>query len=385
MSFVRWWRQTRLVAGAAVASIVPAVALVPATPASAAVVTGGNIVVSSPSSGKVAANRPGQVIFLTLTMPTGVTLSEELIQSVSLGAARCTDVEWSIVVGTTQLAVTTPDDEADDTLDGCAPTASTTVGEKITITFTNPENDTWEKSASNLFFITPPAIADEEDAPIFPENSMGLAADERATRLLASGNQIVRVVAADNYAFSGGTAAGLAVTVGGKAATQVKAWSKANPAVALTTAAAPADKGNTLSFKTAAGMTASASPVVTITQNGVSTTFTAADTGLTIVAAPVVTAVSPVSLKAGATTTVTLTGTGFVSGTTATVCGVAADAAAPNAGGTSMTISVDTDEIVDDADGLGPATFSGVCPVVLTANSVDSPINEKSSIVIISA
>ncbi len=384
MPLVRSWRHSRPVVGAAVASVLSVAAFVPAIPASAAVITGGNMVVSSPASGKVAANTPNLVILLTLTMPTGFTLSEELIGAVNLGAERCTDLEWFLMPGGSQIAVTTPDNEVDNTLDGCAPTANGAGGQKITITFANPGGDTWEKTASNLFFITPPAIADEDDTPVFPENSMGLPADKRITRLLSTGNQRVRVTAADTFAFSGGTAAGLAVSVGGKAATEVKAWSKANPTTLLTGPASNDDKGNTLSFKTATGMTASTSPTITITQNGISKTFAAADTGLTIVTAPIVTAVSPTSLKAGATTTVTLTGTGFAAGTTATVCGVTANPGTPNPGGTSMTISVDTDDIVGDADGLGTTVYSGVCPVVLTANSVDSPINDKSMIPIIS-
>jgi hypothetical protein len=386
MSIVRWWQRSRLVVGAAVASVVSAVALVPATPASATEFTTGNIAVSSPQSGKVAANTGKQVIILTLTtVPAGVTISEDGIASVSLGAEGCEDLDWYIVTGTTQIAAKTPEgdpDVPDD--DGCAPTASTTVGETITITFANATNDTWKKTGSNLFFVTPPAIADADDVPVFTENSMALDAEDRTHRLLASGNQYVRITAATTYGFSGGTAAGLAVSIGGKAATEVKAWSKANPTTALTGAASNDDKGNTLSFKTATGMTASASPLLTITANGVSKTFNATATGLTIVAAPVVTAVSPATLKAGATTTVTLTGTGFASGTTATVCGVTVTPGTPNGTGTSMTVSVDTDEIVNDADGLGLTKFSGVCPVVLTAGTAASPINDKSWISIIS-
>lgn len=384
MPLVRSWRLSRPVVGAAVASVLSVVALVPAIPASAEVITGGDIVVSSPESGTVAANTPNLVIMLLLTMPAGFTLGEDLIEAVDLGADRCRDLEPFLIPGTSQILLTTPDNAVDDSFDGCAPTANATVGEMITITFANGGSDTWEKTDSGLVFIAPPAIAAANTNPIFPENSMGLPAGDRITRLLSTGNQRVRVTAADTFAFSGGSAAGLAVTVGGKAATDVRAWSRADPTTLLTGPASDDDKGNTLSFKTAAGMTASTSPPITITHNGISKTFAAADTGLTIVTAPIVTAVSPAYLKAGTATTVTLIGTGFAADTTATVCGVTVSPGVPNSDGTSMTISVDTDDIVDDADGLGTTTYSGVCPVVLTANSVDSPINDKSTIPILS-
>src|SRR5690349_1139485 len=100
MSLVRWWRHSRLVVGAAVASVISTVALVPASPASAAPLTG-NIVVSSPTTGKVAANTPRQVIILTLTVPAGTVVSEDTISKVDLGATRCTNLDWYIVTGTT--------------------------------------------------------------------------------------------------------------------------------------------------------------------------------------------------------------------------------------------------------------------------------------------
>jgi hypothetical protein len=382
MPFVRSWRHSRPVVGAAVASVLSVLALVPAVPASADVITGGDIEVSSPASGTVAANTPNLVILLLVTMPAGFT--EDLIETVDLGADRCRDLEPFLIPGTSQILLTTPDNAVDDSLDGCAPTTNATVGETITITFANGSSDTWEKTGSGLVFVEPPAIAAAHTRPVFPENSIGLPAGKRVTRLLSTGNQRVRVTAADGFAFSGGSAAGLAVTVGGKAATEVRAWGKADPTAPLTGPASDDDKGNTLSFKTAAGMTASTSPSITITQNGVSRTFEAADTGLTIVTAPIVTAVSPAYLKAGTAATVTLIGTGFAAGTTATVCGVPVSPGVPNPDGTSMTVSVDTDDIVNDADGLGIGTYSGVCPVVLTADSVDSPTNDKSTISILS-
>jgi hypothetical protein len=380
MSFVRAWRHSRLVIGAAVAAVVSAVVVVPAAPASAAVLTG-NIVVASPTTGKVAANTPKQVIILTLTLPAGTTLSEENIKTVSLGATRCTDMDWYIVTGTTQIAAKTPDDEADDTNDGCAATASSTTGETITITFAN--DDTLTKTGSNLFFITPPSIAAVGSGPVVTENSYKITdPDDRVKRLISTGGQTVRITAGSDFAFSGGTAAGLAVTIGGKALTEVKAWNKAGT-TQLTAAAADADKGNTLTAKTATGMTASATPSVIITQNGVSKTFTSTATGITVVSAPVITALSATSVKANSDTNITVTGTGFAIAATAKVCGVTATVVtAPTAAGTSMVITVPA--AIGDADpGLGAGVNAGVCPVVITSNSADSPINEKSMIAVV--
>ena len=90
------------------------------------------------------------------------------------------------------------------------------------------------------------------------------------------------------------------------------------------------------------------------------------------------------AVKAGVATTLTLTGTGFASGATATVCGVTATSPTPNAAGTSMTIVVPASGVIDDADGLGVGVFAGSCAVVVTAGGNDSPISEKSKIAIVS-
>ena len=383
MSILRAWRRSRLAVGAAVAAVVSAVTLVPASPASADPLTG-NIVVSSPSTGKVAANTAKQVIILNLTLPSGTTLSEDTVASVNLGAARCTAMEWYIVTGTTQIAAKTPDDTVDDTQDGCAPTGSTTTGETIVITFTN--GDTLTKAGSNLFFITPPNIADLNDAPVITENSAAITdADDQVQTLAASGGQYVRIKAADDFTFNGGTAAALSVNIGGKALTEVKAYSATN--TVLTGPGQVADAGNYLIGKTATGMSTTNQTVV-ISQGGVSRTFQADRTGITIVNAPVITGLNVTAVKANVATNITVTGTGLASTspatTTATVCGVNATVAtAPNAQGTSMVITVPDSGIVDDADGLGLDTFAGTCPVVVTANGVASRQNEKSMIAIV--
>jgi hypothetical protein len=340
---------------------------------------------ASPSTGKVAANTAKQVILLRLTLPTnsGVTVSEDGIKSVSLGTTgACADMEWYIVTGTTQIAAKTPDN-ADPTLAGCPVTASSTTGETITVTFAN--DDTLTKSGSNLFFVPPPAIASLSAAPVVTDNSYKIpAADDRIADLAASGGQTVRITAGNDFAFSGGTAAGLSVTIGGKALTEVRAWNKAGT-TALTAAAADADKGNTLTGKTATGMTVSATPSVVITQNGVNKTFASTLTGIAIVNSPTVTAVNPTTVKAGVETDVTVTGTGLATTASAKVCGVtAAVKTAPTAAGTSMVITVPATGIIDDAAGLGLNVFSGNCSVVITSNGNTNPINEKTQLAIIS-
>jgi hypothetical protein len=345
------------------------VALVPASPASAAVLTG-NIVVSSPTTGKVAANTPKQVILLTLTVPAGTTVSDENITKVNLGATRCQDMEFYIVTGSSQIAAKTPDD-ATPANDGCAPTASGT--ETIEITFAN--GDTLTKASSNLVFVTPPAIDDVADKPVITDLSSALPDADQINRFNAAGGQTVRIDAGSAFSFAGGTTAGLAVSMGGKPLTEVKAWSNATPPVQLTGAGAGSDVGNFLTGKTATGMTTS-SPTVVITQNGVSKTFTTAETGITIVNMPVITGISPTSGKADVATDVTLTGTGFgTTGMTATVCGVTAVVKTQgNATGTSMVITVPNSGIADSASGLGSDVFSGPCPIVVTnSSSVVSP------------
>src|SRR5690349_6237642 len=113
MPFVRSWRHSRPVVGVTVASVLSVVALAPAVPASAGVITGGNIAVSSPESGTVAANTPNLAILLQLTMPAGFDPDQDPIEAVDLGADRCRDLEPFLIPGTSQILVTTPDNAVD--------------------------------------------------------------------------------------------------------------------------------------------------------------------------------------------------------------------------------------------------------------------------------
>lgn len=375
MPIVRPWRHHRIAAATVLSAVVALVTLVPATPAAAAPAAT-SIAVTSPSTGKVAANTEKQVVVLTVNGLTGATLSEDAITGVDLGAdAACADLPVYVVTSPTTITVKTP-------TGGCDPTVGTTP-ETVTIKFVVGN---LAKATTNLIFIAPPEIADTNNAPVITENSAGITdADDQIQQLAASGGQYVRIKAADDFTFNGGSAAALSVTIGGRALTEVKAYSATN--TILTGPGQAGDVGNYLIGKTATGMTTS-TPTVVISQGGVSKTFDSTRTGITIVNAPTITSLNVTVVKAGVATNITVTGTGLASTspevTEVTVCGVPATTLTqPNSQGTSMAITVPAAGIIDDVDGLGEGVFSGTCPVVVTANDVASRLHEKSMIAIV--
>jgi hypothetical protein len=368
MFFVRSWRPSRLAAGAAAAVVVTSLAVaVPITPAFAAVT--GNIVVTSPTTGKVAAATEKQLIFLKVDNLVGATLTEETVAKVDLGPDDCDELEYYIVTSTSTIVAKTP-------TGGCTATASGT--ETITISFTGSTGDLVD-TTTTLQFVTPPAIAEEELFPVVTENSAALDDENQVQRFLSTGGQYVRIKAGEEFAFSGTTGttgAGLSATLGGKALTEVKAYD--SDGVQLTTTPpGEDDEGNYFIGKTASAMNV-ADPTLVITQNGVSKSFSADVTGISIVTAPLVTGVSPALGKVGAATSVTISGSGFTTGTTVTFCGIPGTTPAPATNGNSMTVK--TPVTASILPGLGDDVFAAPCPVVVTQGTtlVESPISDKS-------
>ncbi|MER7002950.1 hypothetical protein ABT297_07870 [Dactylosporangium sp. NPDC000555] len=358
-----------------------AVALsVSASAATAAIVAGlphvaygatlpGTITITSPTTGKIAAGTDKQVLLLTVA---GQTLSEALVTGVNLGAdPDCQNISSYVVTSATTIAVKTP-------TGGCPATTAPT-GDNIDIVFAG--NNTVRKTGG-LYFVTPPAIAAVSNKPVINENSALLLAANQITRFVTSGGQTVRVKADANYAFDPRASAGLGVTFGGKPVTELKVYDSSGTQVLATTTTAPA-VGNYLTFKTGAGMSANDSSL-TVTQNGVSKTFSSTDTGVSVVAAPTVTSLSVTSGKIKAPVSTIVTGANFsktladYTGTPTwkvNFCNTAGTVTAINAAGTTLTVT--TPDVSNDVDGLGTGVYAGTCPVTIVdvTNSITSPIS----------
>ncbi|GAA0724627.1 hypothetical protein Drose_37940 [Dactylosporangium roseum] len=369
----RTWRKrafaTTLSAAAATATVL---AGLPA-PAQAAALTG-TITITSPIGGKVAADTAKQVILLTVA---GQTLSEALVTSVDLGEdTDCQGITSYVVTSPTTIAVKTP-------TGGCAATSpALTAGDNIVINFAGSNTLT---KTGGLFLINPPAIAALSDKPIIADNSSQLQTTNQVQRFVTNGGQIVRVKADSTYAFDPRTAAGLSVTFSGKPATEVKVYTGDGTQILPNTPSAPA-AGNYMTFKTPIGLNANDSNI-TITQNGVSKTFTTTDTGVSVVAAPTVSTLTVTSGKARGSTNTVVNGTGFskvltdyTTGATWAVqfCGVAGTVTAVNATGTAITVT--TPDVTDTNPGLGSGIFAGTCGVrvVDVTNSISSPLTPGS-------
>ncbi|WP_426508874.1 hypothetical protein ACPPVO_59875 [Dactylosporangium sp. McL0621] len=118
----------------------------------------GTIAITTPSTGKLAADTAKQVLVLTVT---GQTLSEALVTGVNLGTdTNCQNIPTYIVTSATTLAVKTP-------TGGC-PATTTSGGDSIDILFAG--GNTLSKTGG-LTFIAPPAIAAASDKPVINDNS----------------------------------------------------------------------------------------------------------------------------------------------------------------------------------------------------------------------
>jgi hypothetical protein len=357
MSIVRPWRHLRISAAAVISAVVALVALVPATPAAAAV-TATSIAVSTPSTGKVAANTEKQVVVLTITGLAGATLTEENITGVDLGGdSNCADLPVYVVTSATTLTVKTPSG-------GCDPTSGNTP-ESVTIEFTGSQ--TLTKATTNLFFIAPPVLAGT--APVITDNSSALPAANQIKQFVAGGGQTIRVKADSTFAFS--STGALSASLGGKALTSV-------------TIANSGNTGNYFTGRTAAGMSTS-DPSLSITHNGVTKTFAAASIdNISIVNAPLITSLSVTSGKVDTATTTVITGQNLTGATAVTFCGVAG-VIASNPAPTATTMTVTTPTAVSDVSpGLGSGVYAGSCPVKVTTpggTNVHSPASNFTFVV----
>ncbi|MET7417699.1 hypothetical protein [Dactylosporangium sp. NPDC005555] len=346
-------RRARLAGtGTAAATLLSAASLIALPTVAHAAPAATAVTITSPTGGKVAADTEKQVIIITVTGLTGATLDEGSVASVDLGAdSDCQGLDFYIVTAATSLAVKTP-------TGGCAPTSGV-ASETIAINFAN-SGGTLTKALSGLIFVAPPAL--DSTAPVVTDMSSALNSSDQIKRFVSTGGQYVRVKADSNFTFSG-AANSLSASLGGKPLTEVKVYKKTDGTLFTTAPSGTTENGNWFVGKTATGM---ASGNLSITHNGVTKTWNAADLGTSVVTVPVVTAMTPASGKINTATTVTITGT-LTGATGVNFCGVAGTAFALNAAGTSISVKTPTTGIADDAAGLGSGNFSGVCPVKVVA------------------
>jgi hypothetical protein len=355
-------RRARLTASASAAALLTGAALiVQAAPAFAATMT-----ISAVSPVKVGAGLAGKAVVIT-----GTNFDDELIGSVSLGGdTNCAKLENFIVTSTTQISLKTP-------ANGCA--ASNGGNAEAATIYGLDGSTVLATKAAVLTFVPAPSLADVADKPVITDNSSLLDVADRVRALTTTGGQVLRIKAGADFAFDGRSAAALSGTLNGKALTTV-GFLAADGTTAQPVNSAPASTGNYWLARTAAPMTATATPNLVILQNTVSRTFASTATDLSIVATPTVTGLDVTSGKTGAATKVRIIGTAFSatpSELTVTMCGLPA----PIVGATSVnSISVQAPNpaaspataVSDLVTALGGN--AGVCPVVVTRSGVSSPV-----------
>ncbi|MFI5936499.1 IPT/TIG domain-containing protein [Actinoplanes sp. NPDC051494] len=349
---------------------------------SASAVTNYGVTITTVSPVKVGASLGNRVVVIN-----GTNFDEDQITGITLGAdADCANLQSYVVTSSTQISVKTPNTVGNTpsgtAVAGCIPSPG---GAAEDVTIIQTGSGTATKTAA-LTFVPPPSI-DEFDAtsgsekfPVYTDNSSSLAVADRVRELSAAGAQVIRVKAGTDFAFDGRATSGLSGTLGGKPLTTVGFVAADGSAQAAT--AAPVANANFWLATTGTALTASTTPVLSITQGTVARNFASTATGLTIVTTPTVVSLDKTSGKTGAATTVKITGTNFstvASELAVTICGKSAPlASTPVPTATSITVitpnaaATPATTLADLKTAIGGT--AGVCPVVVTrtVNSVSA-------------
>lgn len=334
-------RQRRAAAVGAAAGLVVSATLA-GSPAQAVVNYGVTITTVTPA--KIAAGLANRVVIIN-----GTNFDEDQILSIDLGAdPDCQELTSYVVTSSTSISVKTPG-EGDNPGAGCS------AGAAAAVNINQTEAGEATKAAA-ITFVDPPTIAAAN--PISTENSAALDAANRVTKVSTTGGQNIRIKAGTGTAFSGVAGAGLSGTFGGKPLTTVGFLA---PDLSAQATSAAGTNGNYWIAKTGTGLS-TASNTLTITLNGVSKTFSAADTGLTIAAIPTITSLDVTSGKAKSATAVKITGTNFTTTPAdwrVTFCG---EAVTPSAS-TATQLTVNAPATIGDEVGFADDVWEGVCPV----------------------
>jgi len=327
----RSWKSRALAATATVGAV--AYALVAGGTAHAT--TSNLFTITKVSPNRFAALTANQVITVT-----GTGFDESLIKSVTIDA--CTNPPLYIVQSATTLLLKTDN--------SCAVQANAVVTVTDNSNATVVSNPAATGGAQKLDFVAAPTILTPTASarPVVTENSSGVAYGSQVTSGSTSGGTVVRVYSGAT-AFVNSTTFPLAASLDGVAMTKVTMHTGGDYFTAVLGAHA-----------------ADAAPVLKITSNGVSKSFAYGAGGASGVAgthdftlAGVTVSVSPASGPINGNNTLTITGTGFTSGTTVKVGGVTC----PVTGTTTATKVTCT---------VAPVTAAGPVSVVTTTGSLVS-------------
>ncbi|GAA4928608.1 hypothetical protein GCM10025331_10280 [Actinoplanes utahensis] len=296
------------------------------------------VTLTAVSPTKLAAGLANRVVTLT-----GTNFDEDQILSIDLGAdADCQALTSYVVTSATSIAVKTP-------------TGGCDAGAAAPVTINQTETGEVVKTGA-ITFVDPPTITASN--PISTENSAALDAADRVTKLSTTGGQVIRIKAGSGTTFTGQSGAALSGTFGGKALTTVGFLDNAG---APQLASAAGNAGNYWIARTGTGLSA-ASNTLTINLNGVSKTFSSADTGLTIAPIPTVTSLDVTSGKAKTATTVKITGTNFTATAADWRVEFCGEDVTPSAA-TTTQLTVTTPATIGDEVGFPDTVWEGVCPV----------------------
>jgi hypothetical protein len=371
-------RRLRKVAVAAAAATLAAGVAVVALPQTALAVVNYGVTITSTSPLRVPAGLANRVVVIT-----GTNFDEDQIVSIELGTdADCMALTSYVVTSSTSISVKTPGVGTAASAPGCAASASQTIGEDITINQTESgEVVKTGSTTAGVIFVPPPTILAVGSSPVITENSSAMLLANQVDEFTPAGNQLIRVKATADFAFSGATGATLSGTFGGKALTTVGFFAAdGTTAQGLTTA--PASGGlNFWVARTGTALTTTGTGLnLTITQNGVTRSFTPAETGATFPNVPTITSLDVNSGKAGGGTVVKITGTGF-STTPGDFTVQFCDIDVVPTAATAVLLTVTAPNTSHLALGLGSGVYGGVCPVTVTrvTGGLISPISSASN------
>jgi IPT/TIG domain-containing protein len=363
-------------------------AVVATAPQAAMAVTTPPMTITTVAPATVAAAAANKVVTIT-----GTGFDEEYISKIALGAdPACDHLTSYVVVSATSISVKTP-------TGGCL---ASSAAEPVTIyDSSDPTTPGSIQKAAAITFVSPPTlVTGENDAtpannlkPVVTENSAGLLLVNQVNTLQVAAGQVIRVKASPTFAFSNNTTNKLTATLGGKALTDIKVYSitPLSGPVVSTAILGSTENGNYLTAKVPA-LAAGTVNALVISQNLVSSTFTAAYTGLTWTSAPTVTALDVTSGRSTGGTVVKITGTGFnptvgsYDGTVANILVCGMNAVPTLASTTSLTFA--TPAAGGAALGLGTSVFEGPCPVKVmntVTNIGTSVVTDKSNFVYLSS
>lgn len=296
---------------------------------------------------------------------TGTGFSEDLLSSVTISG--CTTAPTYIVTSPTTLVLKTAGD--------CA------AGTNNTITLTDTNSDTVVSTptsatatvaaAQKLDFIAPPtlvAVPTDLTTGTMPVVSLNTANQKPVNQVVTApvtGGTSIKVTAGST-AFASSTSFPLAASLGGVALT------------GLVPHFASGTTGPVDYFTAKVGAHAAGAVALAVTSGGVTKTFTTAQTGFSYAGTTIT--VAPAFGPTDGGNVLKITGAGFTTSSTVTICGTSATVltAAPNAP-TATSLSVTVPAFSDPAGTTAATAIDGSCTVKVTTGGLASIVNGGST------